>query len=127
MALRADFEIINFSSHLGDKKSDIKAPWATFHGDVSPVKNFFIGQRPVGAGYLLVQAYNVNNENHRILVNGIELGGFDIPTESGWQTWMDVIQVGVLKQGNNTIQIKRTTGGDNFIVANVTVHWREVV
>lgn len=127
MALRADFEVIKFNSHLGDNAGDLNVPWTTFQGNQTPVRSFVIGQRPIGAGYLLVQAFDVDNENHRILINGIDLGGWDIASDGGWQTWMDVIESGVLQQGNNTIQFIRAGGNDNFVIASVVVNWREVV
>jgi hypothetical protein len=36
-----------------------------------------------------------------------------------------VIESGILQQGTNTIVIKRASGGDNFLIGNVVVHWRE--
>ena len=129
MPLRADFEIVRFNSHLGDKAGDLNVNWATFHGNQTPVKNFYIGQKPSADAYVLIQAYDVESSNHEIVINGVSLGGFDIPTtdEYRWQTWMDVIESGILKQGNNTIQIKRAGGGDNFVIAHVAIPWREVV
>lgn len=127
MGLRADFEVVSFFEHLGDKKGDINTS-AAFVGDQTTVRNFYVGTRPSGSGYVTIQTYDVHNSGHRILINGVDLSSWDIPKaskENRWSTWTDVIQSGVLKQGNNTIQIARAGGGDNFIVKAVIVHWRE--
>ena len=129
MPLRADFHIIRFFEHLGDDEGDIDTH-ATFVGNQTTVRNFYIGQPPSGSGYITLQLYDVHSSGHHIKINGIELGGFDIPKhpkENRWQTWTDVIEGGILKQGNNTVQITRVSGGDNFIVDNVIVGWREWV
>jgi hypothetical protein len=97
-------------------------------GNQTTVRNFSIGQPPYGSGYITLQLYDVHSSGHHIKINGVELGGFDIPrhpAENRWQTWTDVIEGGVLKQGNNTVQITRASGGDNFIVASVIIGWRE--
>ena len=62
-------------------------------------------------------------------INGIDLSGFDFNKGIGvYETSLQRIQSGVLKQGNNTIQVCRDTSvGDNFIVRDVVVHWKETV
>lgn len=127
MATRANFEIITFNSHLGDNVADLNVPWATFQGDESSEESFFIEQPPSGPGYIILKAFNVDNDNHRIVINGQNLGGVDIRSDTGWQTWMDVIDSGILQQGDNTIQFQRASGGDNFAISNVAIHWREEV
>lgn len=81
-------------------------------------------QTPIDTAYLLIQAENVSLSSHKIFINNQELGGFDIPPESGWQTWMDSIPSGVLKAGTNSIRIDRI-GEDDFHVYGVVVNWRE--
>jgi hypothetical protein len=128
MALRADFEVINFWEHLGDKKGDINTS-AKFVGDQSTVRSFYIGQRPLGAGFVTLQLFDIQNSGHHIKINGQELAGMDIPKHPAadrWLTWTDTIESGILRQGSNTIQIVRTSSGDNFIVRSVIVNWREV-
>jgi hypothetical protein len=128
MALRADFEVITFWEHLGDKEGDIKTS-AKFVGNQTTVRNFFIGQAPYGRGYVTLQLYDVHSSDHHIKINGVELAGMDIPKhpkENRWLTWSDTIETGILKQGSNTIQIVRASGGDNFIVRDVIIHWREL-
>ncbi len=36
-----------------------------------------------------------------------------------------MIEIGILKHGTNTLVIKRASSGDNFLIGNVVVHWRE--
>jgi hypothetical protein len=124
---RADFAVIMLNEHLGDNAGDLLVPWATFVGDATTVKNFTVDGTPTGTGYLLIQTYDVQSESHRIVINGKELADTDIrshPAENTWQTWMDVIEPGVLKTGNNTIQIRRAPGGDNFVISHVAINWR---
>ena len=125
--IRGDFRLIWFGEHLGDNASDLNVPWASFVGNQTSVRNFHIDNVPTGEAYLLVQTYDVHDSGHRIVINGVDLSGFDIPREAGgWQTWMDAINSSLLIQGNNTIQIRRNTAsGDNFVVGNVAVHYRE--
>jgi hypothetical protein len=123
----ADFAVITFNEHLGDNESDLGSSWGTFVGNATTVRNFTVDGVPTGLGYLLIQTFDVQSQNHRIKINGKDLGGADIfphPVENKWQTWMDGIESGVLKSGNNTIQIVRAPGGDNFLIANVTINWR---
>lgn len=126
MSTQSDFGLITFWEHLGDKKGDLSTS-ATWVGDRTTVRNFNIDGVPQGKGYVLVQAYDVHEGSHQILINGQALPGMDIPKEVGkWQTWMDEIPSGIMKQGNNTIQIRRDTStGDNFIIRTVAIHWRE--
>ncbi|MHC4278179.1 MAG: DUF7383 domain-containing protein [Planctomycetota bacterium] len=129
MALRADYEIIHFWEHLGDKEGDISTS-ATFVGNQTTVRNFFIGQAPYGPGYITLQLYDVHNAGHQIKINGVNLGGADIRKHAksdNWYTWTDVIEGGKLKQGNNTVQIVRASGGDNLVVDSVIINWREFV
>lgn len=125
--IRADFAIVHFMEHLGDKEGDLKVPGATWVGDKTGVRNFYIAGIPTGEGYLIGQFFDVHSPRHRIVINGNDLPGVDIATDIGhWQTWMDVINKGILRQGNNTLQVVRdTTTADNFVVGSIVVHWRE--
>lgn len=128
MTVHADFQLITFNEHLGDSAGDIGTSMP-FMGDQTTKKTFNVDGSPTGLGYLELQVYDIHSSSHKVLINDKDLGGFDIPTgpvEDRWQTWMDGIENGVLKKGQNTIQIKRASGGDNFLVGNVAVHWREL-
>lgn len=127
--LTADFVIVKFNEHLGDKPGDLKAPSFNFVGNQSSLKNFTIPGVPAGDGYLFIQAADVQKKGHKILINGTDLPGTDIDKTGGgkWRDVMDVIPSGVLHKGNNTIKIQGASGGDNFLIANVVVHWRHTL
>lgn len=124
---KANFEIIKFSEHLGNNAGDIDAPWAAFVGNQTTQKQFQVPGKPIGAAYLVLQVYDVQNLGHRIVVNGKDLPGFDIArtTANRWQIFMDIIPSGFLKQGGNSIQIFRAGGGDNILIGSVVVNWKE--
>jgi len=129
MTLHADYEVIPFWEHLGDTKDDIKTS-AKFCGDQTTVKEFYIGQVPTGMGFLTLQTYDVHNSGHHIQINGKELSGMDLPkhpAENRWDTWTEIIDNNLLKKGTNTIQVTRAGSGDNLIVKNIVVNWREQV
>jgi hypothetical protein len=127
---QSDFAWVNFNHTFTPA-----TPTATrnFQVDSPPIEAGPAGADVRAVGYVLVQAFDVENtagpqqSQHRILINGVDLPDFDIPVEGGaWQTWMDHIPPGVLAVGNNTIRIIH--GGadaDGFRVANVAIHWRE--
>ncbi len=86
------------------------------------------GQAVVDDGYLLITVRSVDSQNHRIVINGTDLSGFDIPLPPGnsdaWFTYMDRIQPNVLHGGTNHLQITRV-GNDDFVVKDIVVNWRE--
>lgn len=128
MKIRSDFEIIYFGEHLGDKDSDISA-LAAFVGNQTTVKSFTINGVPTQDAYILLQVYDINSKGHKILVNGTDLGGWDIPPRpQQWQLWMDIIDTDNLVQGENTVQIVRDPSSkDNFLIEHAVIHWKESV
>lgn len=113
---RSDFTWINFDFQFNA-------------GNTETSENFIIEGNPLnsGNGYLLIQAFDVERSNHRILINGQNLPSFDIPEQAKsnlWTTWMDRVPQSFLKQGQNRITIRRE-GSEDFFVANVVVQWRE--
>lgn len=95
--------------------------------DPSVTVNFPIegSKPPVDDGYILINAHNVTQQLHKVLINDVELSGWDLPaTSGGWHTFMDRIQPGLLKTGNNTLRIVAVLG-DDFTVKDAVVHWRE--
>ena len=123
----ADFAIVQFNEHLGDDPGDLNVPEFEFVGNQTSLKHFSIPGEPTAAGYILIQAGDVQNKGHKILVNGIDLPGTDInrTREARWQDTFDVIPAGILSQGNNTIQIQRAGGGDNILIGYVMIHWKQ--
>lgn len=114
---RSDFAWVNFDQ---DFNSSNEAASRTFR----------IEGTPTGTGYLLIQHYDVENNNHRISINGQELPSFDMAARDPqlgnriWVLWMDRIPPGFLQQGLNRIDIERGST-EFFHVANIAVHWRE--
>ena len=121
---RSDFAWVNF-----DHKFDAAAPTATrtFTVEGTPVttSNPKSPGNAQAVGYLLVQAFNVESLDHRIQINDKDLPWHDLPPEKGaWQTWMDRIPPGFLKQGENRLTVRRNAD-NTFEIGNITVHWRE--
>jgi len=126
MALRSDFTTILVNEHLGDKVQDLNIPWAQFVGNQTIPKNFEIDGNPRGKAYLLVQAFGVEEYGHKILINGTDLSGDDLmPEAGGWQTWMKVFDSSILKPSNTLQIVRNASKGNNFVILNVVIHWRE--
>jgi hypothetical protein len=126
MPTRSDFAVIRFGEHLGDRLTDLHVPWAVYVGNQSTVKSFTVDAAPIGDAYLLIQALGVSEFSHKVLINGAEVGGFNLPPSRDWQTWMVIVNERFLKRGSNTIQVVRdATTPDDFVIGAVVVHWRE--
>lgn len=112
----SDFKLINFDEQFNSNNT-------------SATRTFTVDGNPIDTGYLLIQCFDVENNNHQILINNRDLPSFDIPTHNNnqWFTWMDRIPSGFLQQGQNRITIRRssTNPNDGFFVANVVINWRE--
>lgn len=111
---RSDFMWVNFDERFNSSNT-------------AATRTFNVEGSPIDTGYLLIQSFDVERDNHRILINNQELPSFDIP-EGGnnlWTTWMDRIPENFLQQGSNRITIRRQ-GSEDFTVANVAIHWREL-
>jgi hypothetical protein len=115
---RADFVFFSIDEELS----------GAFVADQTAVKEFVIDGKPVGQGYILIQTFDVQLAGHSILINGKNLPDWDLPKHPArevWQTWMDRIPAGVLKQGKNTIQITKQPGFDKFEIRGISINWRE--
>jgi len=125
----ADFVIVQFNEHLGDDSGDLKAPDFTFVHNLTTLKHFNVPGVPTGPGYLIIQVADVQSKGHQILINGTDLPGTDIERtlENRWGESMDVIPEGNLQRGDNTIQIRRAGGGDNILIGNVMIHWKQTL
>lgn len=124
---KASFAVVVFNEHLGDNAGDLPAPAFTFVGNQTSVKNFNVPGVPTDTAYLIIQVFDVQNMGHRIQINGADLPGVDIVRTRAheWQDVLDVVPAGVLRQGNNTAQIRRASGGDNILVASAVIQWKE--
>lgn len=125
---RANYDVVTFAAHLGVDEHRLDLPWATFHGDRSSEETFEVTTDDPTDAYLELQAYEVDEYGHEILLNGEPLTGFDLPPSDGWQLWMDTAAGAALQPGENTVQIARDTDtNDSFAVGTLVVHWREPV
>ncbi|PSQ02066.1 hypothetical protein BRC94_02325 [Halobacteriales archaeon QS_5_70_17] len=122
---RSNYALIDVSEHLGPD-DDLDVPWAEFVGDESSEYSFSVPVADAVDGYVTVQALDVAAYGHEIVVNGKALSGFDIPPSSGWQCWMDVMAGVDLREGENTIRIRRDPEtDDSFVIGSLRVTWRE--
>lgn len=139
MASHANHFALKINKHFGDREGDI--------GDISSSEFQFVGDRfqtsfvidgqPNGVGYFLIQTYDVNRisnheSGHKLLINGKSVDGFNRglafapQSPQTWNTWMDIIEGSTtLKQGANTLEFRRASGPDNFLVGMMTVNWQE--
>lgn len=131
MSLRANFTTISVREHLGDNKSDISNDLGfEFVGDQSTIFNFAIEQKPIGRGYFIINAFDVQKKWHRFEINGNPFrsaGLFPEGKANNWVTNFAIIPENILKQGNNTFQVIREPGGDNFLVNDIVINWHEEV
>ncbi len=131
MLLRANFTTIYVREHLGDDKNDIPNDLGFgFVGDQSTVFNFTIEQEPIGRGYFIISAFDVQKKWHRFEINGNPFrsaGLFPEGKENKWVTNFAIIPNNILRQGNNTFQVIREPGGDNFLVEDIVINWHEEV
>lgn len=122
---RADFQIFQMNEHLGDNENDINTDFE-FVGTFSSEHSFNIATDPFGPGFVQYQVSDVDHLSHEILINGASLPAVDVHrTGNQVLTHTDIIPGNFLRKGSNTIRFQRR-GGDNFLIHNVIVHWREV-
>jgi hypothetical protein len=125
----SDFVTVPIQQHLGDNKNDIYAPGFPYRGDISDTFNFTIDSTPNEDGYLLVQIYGSYFEGHTISINGQNVtspgGNFGNSGTANWATLTVLLDEGVLKPGENSIQFLRNPNTeDNFLIDNVVVNWK---
>lgn len=124
---RADFRIVLFFEHLGNREGDLETDFP-FVGNQTSIKTFDVGGTPAGEGYVLLQTYDVDTYRHSLIINGLETGYVHLLAQVGaahWHTAMFTFPKELLHTGENTMQILRASGGDNFLVGPAAVHWRE--
>jgi len=128
MTRRANYALVNFMELLAEEETDLDTPWAEFAGNRTDQHRFTVPTDDPTEGFVQLQAYDVAEFGHEILVNGQPLSGFDIPPSSGWQCWMDSITGAPLVNGENTVRVRRDdTTDDAFVIGTATVHWKEPV
>lgn len=128
MPTRANYATVYVGAQLAPTGRELDLEWATAAGDETADHAFTIPtDRPTEA-FIGIQAFDVGEYGHEILVNGESLGGFDIPPNEGWQYWVDTLSGAALREGTNAIRIARDTDTpDAFAVGTVTVHWKEPI
>lgn len=126
MSRRANHALLNLGEHLGPTEETLTVDWADFVGDESSELTFHVPTDDADDAYVQLQAYDVSEYGHEVLVNGVSLTGFDIPPHNGWQTWLDAVTGVSLTEGENTLRIRRdATTIDAFVIGAITVNWTE--
>jgi hypothetical protein len=114
-------------AQLAPETRKLDLDWADDVGDETDAHEFEVPTADATDGYIGIQAFDVGEYGHEILVNGDAMSGFDIPPNDGWQYWVDTFGDGVsLTEGVNSLRVARDTDTtDAFAVGTVTVHWKE--
>ena len=128
VSYRANYATVYVGAHLGPDGRKLGLDWATDAGDRTDSLEFEVPTASPAEPYVGVQAFDVGEYGHEIVVNDEALSGFDIPPNEGWQYWVDTLTDVTLREGTNTVHIARDTETrDAFAVGTVTVHWKEPV
>ena len=128
MQFRANYATVDVGAHFGPEGRKLDLEWADDAGDGTDPFEFEVSAADTRDAYVGLQAFDVGQYGHEILVNDRPLGGFDIPPNQGWQYWVDTLSEVELRRGTNTVAIVRDTDTrDAFAVGTLTVHWREPV
>ena len=113
---------------LAPHEEALDLPWAEFVGDTSSEASFTIDASDAEDGYLQIQAYDVGEFGHDVLLNGEPLSGFDLPPNDGWQCWVDAVTGSDLQEGENTLRFRRDDESrDALVVGSVVVNWTEPI
>ena len=127
MPLRANYATVYVGAQLAPETRKLDLDWADDVGDETEAFEFEVPTADPTDGYVGIQAFDVGEYGHEILINGEPMGGFDIPPNDGWQYWVDTFADAVsLTEGVNRLRIARNAeSADAFAVGTVTVHWKE--
>lgn len=128
MTSRANYATVYVGAQLAPEGGTLDLDWATDAGDRTDAFEFSVPTADASDAYVGVQAFDVDEYGHEILLNGEPLGGFDVPPNEGWQYWVDTVTGATLREGENTVRVRRDADTrDAFAVGTVTVHWKEPV
>ena len=126
MSHRANYTTLYMGVQLAPEGRSLALDWATNVGDLTESYEFEVPTDDARDAYVGLQAFDVGDYGHEIEVNGEPLTGFDIPPNDGWQYWVDTLTDVTLREGTNTLRIRRDPDSrDAFAVGTVTVHWKE--
>jgi hypothetical protein len=125
---RANYAVVYVGAQLGPEDRSLGLDWADRVGDETAVYEFEVPTDDTREPYVGLQAFDVGSYGHEIEVNDATLSGFDIPPNEGWQYWVDSLTGASLREGTNTIRIRRDPDADDvFAVGTLRVHWKEAV
>ncbi|WP_313691934.1 DUF7383 domain-containing protein [Halorarum halobium] len=126
MGTHATYATVYVGAHLGPSDSSLSLDWADDVGDVTDEYGFEVGTDDPRDPFVGIQAFDVGEYGHEILLNGEPLSGFDIPPNDGWQHWTDAVTGASLIEGENVLAVRRDEGTDDaFAVGTVRVHWKQ--
>lgn len=126
MRTHANYAAVYVGAQLAPEGRGLDLDWARDAGDRTTEFEFDVATDEPRDPFVGVQAFDVAEYGHEILINDQPLGGFDIPPNDGWQYWVDTLSEVGLREGTNTVRIARDTETrDAFAVGTVTVHWKE--
>jgi hypothetical protein len=125
---RANYATLYLGVQLAPERRALDLDWAANVGDTTDTYEFEVPTDDPQDAYVGLQAFDVGEYGHEIEVNGESLAGFAIPPNDGWQYWVDTLTGTTLREGTNTLRIRRDPDSrDAFAVGTVTVHWKEPV
>ncbi|WP_435064522.1 DUF7383 domain-containing protein [Halobaculum sp. EA56] len=128
MTERATYATVYVGAQLAPEGEELALDWADDAGDRTDDFEFEVSTDDPREAYLEIQAFDVAEYGHEVLVNGDALTGFDFPPNDGWQLWTDTVSGAELREGTNTLAIARDADTeDAFAVGTVRVHWKEPV
>ena len=126
MRTRANYASVHVGAQLAPEGRALNLEWADDAGDRTDAYEFEVATADPRDAFLGVQAFDVGEYGHELLLNGEALSGFDIPPNEGWQYWVDSVTGATLTEGTNTLEVARDEGTrDAFAVGTVWVHWQE--
>ncbi|ESP87713.1 DUF7383 domain-containing protein [Candidatus Halobonum tyrrellensis] len=128
MRTRATYASVNVGAQLAPEGRSLNLEWADDAGDRTDAHEFEVATADPRDAFLGVQAFDVSEYGHELLLNDDPLSGFDIPPGDGWQYWVDSVTGASLTRGTNTLEVARDTDTrDAFAVGTVWVNWKAPV
>lgn len=126
MRTSTNYAAIDVGAQLAPAGRELDLDWADDAGDRTDAHEFAVPTADPREPFVGVQAFDVGEYGHELLLNGDPLSGFDVPPGDGWQYWVDTVTGATLVEGRNTLAVARDTDGDDaFAVGTVWVNWKE--
>jgi hypothetical protein len=125
VSFRANYTTVYVGAELAPEGRSLGLDWATDAGDGTEPFEFEVAASEPRDPLVGIQAFDVGEYGHEIVVNDESLSGFDVPPNEGWQYWVDTVTGATLHEGTNTVRIERDADTDDaFAVGTLTVQWR---